>query len=439
MIRLNMSEIEAGTVLSSSSHQTTSDTSGSAAEKNPMSNTGPSSFKLSDQTAEWGVKLWTLTFDLPGEKVNKLNRKVMMEFSSVLSQLEELAKSGTSQVDALVLTSGKPGNFIAGADIEMIQKVRSASEAEELSATGQALMSRWEDLPFPTVAAVGGNALGGGCEWALASTAIVMSDDPSAKIGLPEVMLGLIPGMGGCVRLPQKVGLATAFDMILTGKTLSGERAYRAGIIEAVLPRQNFETDVFRWVKANLKALQSGKRLAKEPKLGGMGGVPGALLEKTPMGRAVIIKKAKEGVLSKTRGRYPAPLEAIEVIQTSGLSYGERLRGSVREKALAREAKGFGTVASTEVSKNLIRIFFLNEGVKKSTGVLSTAVAKPSKVNHAAVLGAGVMGGGIAQLLAEKVISVRMKDLNTQALSAGMHAAAQLFQKQVQKKRINKR
>src|SRR5690606_8712390 len=156
-----------------------------------------------------------------------------------------------------------------------------------------------------------GAALGGGCEFALSCSAIVMSNDPSAKIGMPEVMLGIIPGMGGCVRTPRKVGIATALDLILTGKTLSGERAHRTGLIEAVIPRESFGTSAMNWVRASLAHLRSGKRLAKEPKLGGLGGTMGKMMEGTPIGRSVIFKKARQGVLSRTRGHYPAPLEAI--------------------------------------------------------------------------------------------------------------------------------
>src|SRR5438105_2746696 len=137
-----------------------------------MSNTA---FTLKAETPSANIKLWSLTFDLPGEKVNKLNQKVIEDFAASLDELEKL---GADKIDALILRSGKPGNFIAGADIEMLQNVRSASEAEALSRVGQKLCNRWEDLPFPTIAAVHGAALGGGCEFALASQAIVMSDDP---------------------------------------------------------------------------------------------------------------------------------------------------------------------------------------------------------------------------------------------------------------------
>jgi 3-hydroxyacyl-CoA dehydrogenase/enoyl-CoA hydratase/3-hydroxybutyryl-CoA epimerase len=396
-----------------------------------------SAFRLEDLSARTGAKIWTLTFDLPGEKVNKLGRKVLEEFDGLLNQLAELGKSGA--IEALVLVSGKPGNFIAGADIEMFQQVKTAEDGKELSRTGQKLMSRFEDLPFPTVAAISGVALGGGFEFALTCSAIVMSNDPATKIGLPEVQLGIIPGMGGCVRLPRKVGLATALDLILSSKNLNGERAYKAGVIEAVIPKENFEESALQWVKKNLKALTSGTRLAKEPKLGGMGGAMGSAMEKTALGRAVILKKAREGVISKTKGHYPAPLEAIAVISETGAAYGPRLRGDRRERAMEREAQGFGKMAVTDVSRNLVRLFFMTEAVKKSKGLPPGVSAQVKKVRTGAVLGAGVMGGGIAQLFAEKSIPIRMKDLNTQGLTAGMEQASRIFKSQVKKRRINAR
>jgi len=395
-------------------------------------------FKLEDRSAQLGgTKIWTITFDLPGEKVNKLSRKVMENFDTILPELEKLGSEG--KIDSLVLVSGKPGNFIAGADIDLIQSAKTREEAEALSRMGQKLLDRWEDLPFPTVAAIDGAALGGGCELSLASSAIVMSNDPAARIGLPEVMLGIIPGMGGCVRLPRKVGIATALDMILSSKNLTAERAYKAGLIEAAIPKEDFQGSALKWVKANLKALQSGKRIAKEPKLGGMGGTMGSLMEGNPVGRSVIYKKAREGVMSKTRGHYPAPLEVISVLHDTGAAYGEKLRGKTRERAMEREAEGFGKAAATDVSKNLIRIFFMTEAVKKSKGLQGGKAVDVQPVRSAAVLGAGVMGGGIAQLYAEKGIPARMKDLNAQALALGVQAAGKIFQKQMQRRRINKR
>ncbi len=395
-----------------------------------------SAFQLEDLSSKYGEKIWRLKFDLPGEKVNKFSRTVMGEFEQLIQKLEGMGKSG--EIGALVLVSGKPGNFIAGADIQLIQSAKSAKEAEELARSGQKLLDRWEDLPFPRIVAIDGTCMGGGCELSLASSAILMSNGKGARIGLPEVLLGLIPGMGGCVRMPRKVGIAGALDLILTGKTLNGERAVKAGLAEACLPKENFESSAFAWVKTNIKALQAGKRLAKEPKLGGMGGPMGAMLESV-VGRGVVYSKARDGVLSKTKGHYPAPLEAIETLKATGAAYGEKLRGKAREKAMIREAQGFGKCSATDISKNLIRLFFLTEVVKKSKGLSAHSAAMPHEVRTSGVLGAGVMGGGIAQLLADKTIPSRMKDLNSNALAMGMNSAAKIFKSQLKKRRINQR
>jgi 3-hydroxyacyl-CoA dehydrogenase/enoyl-CoA hydratase/3-hydroxybutyryl-CoA epimerase len=403
---------------------------------NSTETTGSDIFRLEEVGSK--SKIWKLIFDLPGEKVNKLSRKVMADFEGqVLPKLEVMAKEG--RIDAAILVSRKPNNFIAGADIDMIMATRSAEEAEELSKAGHLMMNHWEDLPFPTVAAVDGACLGGGCELSLASTAIVMSDNPSARIGLPEVNLGIIPGSGGCVRLPRKLGIAGALDLILTGKTLNGQKAYKTGLADGFLPRQDFEGSVVKWTEQNMNSLKMGFRIAKDPKLGGVGGPVGIAMEKTFVGRNVIYKKAREGVLSKSRGHYPAPIEAINVLRTNHSECGPKLRGNARNKALAVEARAFGKLAATDVSKNLIRIFFLTEGVKKSKGLPSGVVAEAHPVHAAAVLGAGVMGGGIAQLAADKNIPIRMKDLGAQALTAGIQQATRIFQGSLKRKRINRR
>lgn len=407
----------------------------SRAHRSNPSMSSASAFRLENQSSKFPFKLWTITFDLPGEKVNKFSAGAIAEFEALISELEKKGKAG--EIDVLVMKSGKPGNFIAGADINMIQATKTAEEAYTLARKGQKLLDRWEDLPFPTVVAINGTTMGGGCELSLASTAILMSNDPGARIGLPETMLGVIPGMGGCVRMSRKVGLATALDLILTGKTLTGERAYKGGIAEACLAKENFEESVFAWVSQNLARLKSGERIAKEPKLGGMGGVGGSVLEKTPFGRMFILKKAKDGVMAKTRGHYPAVLEVIQVLSDIGASYGPKIRGSARDKAMEREARGFGKMAATSVSKNLIGLFFQTEAVKKSKGVEGDF--KSYKVERAAVLGAGVMGGGIAQLYADKNIPSRMKDINSKALTLGMQAAGKIFKRQLQKRKLNSR
>ena len=396
-----------------------------------------SALTLENKSSTYGINLYTLTFDLKGEKVNKFSRPVMEEMTTTVSELEKLGRAG--KIDVLVFLSGKPGNFISGADIELIKTAKTAAQSQMLSEQGQAILNRWEDLTFPTVMGINGTCLGGGCELSLASRAIVMSNASGAKIGLPEVMLGFIPGMGGCVRMPQKIGIAQAFDLILTGKSLNGERAYKVGLVDAVLPKENFDESVCQWAKANLAVLKTNKRIARKPALGGAGGVIGTLLEKTPIGRAVIFSQAKKGVLKASKGQYPAPLEAIQVIKEVGTGYEARLRGSVRARAMKREAEGFGRMSTTPISNSLVGLLFLTESIKKATGLSGSAKAEVVPVRSAAVLGAGVMGGGIAQLFAEKDIDIRMKDLNTNALTLGIESANKIFKKQSKRRRITDR
>ncbi len=383
------------------------------------------------------IKVAHVVFDLEGEKVNKFNRLVMNEFAELLSEL----KKNAVKTDVLLLTSGKKGNFIAGADINLIQSARNAEEATELARAGQKLIDLWEDLPFPKVVAIDGTCMGGGCELSLASTAIVISKNPQARIGLPETLLGIIPGMGGCVRMPWKVGIAQSLELILAGKTLVGEKAYKLGLVDALLEKEDFEANTLAWITRELPRLKSGSRIGTEPKLGGIGGLAGSLMESTWAGRKVIFSKARAGVMAKTKGQYPAVLEAIDVIESVGTGYRKFFQGEERDLALKREAQGFGRVAATDISKNLIQLFFMTEAIKKSNGVSVSASTEHAevKIESAGVVGAGVMGGGIAQLFADKGVAVEMKDIASPALELGVASALSLFKKSLKKRAITQR
>jgi 3-hydroxyacyl-CoA dehydrogenase/enoyl-CoA hydratase/3-hydroxybutyryl-CoA epimerase len=239
--------------------------------------------------------------------------------------------------------------------------------------------------------------------------------------------------------MPWKVGIATALDLILSGKTLNGEKAQKAGLADAVVPKENFEENATAFVIRELDRLKRGDRIAREPKFGGMGGMAGKLLENNPLGRSVVFKKAREGVMAKTKGKYPAPLEAIRVIEETGTGFGADFRGDRREQAMKREAEGFGEMAATEVSKNCIRLFFQTEAVKKANGLPEGRAAETRKIESAAVLGAGVMGGGIAHLLADKGVNVRMKDIGLPGLEIGVQSALALFKKSLKRKSISQR
>jgi 3-hydroxyacyl-CoA dehydrogenase/enoyl-CoA hydratase/3-hydroxybutyryl-CoA epimerase len=243
----------------------------------------------------------TLLLDVPGESVNTLSGEVGDEFDRLLTRYEQ-----DPAVKALVLASGKKEGFVAGAKIEMIAGARSAAEAEALSRKAQAGFDRLEKFHKPVVAAIHGACLGGGLEWAMACHYRVASSDPRTSLGLPEVQLGLIPGAGGTQRLPRLVGIATALDLILAGKSVKARKALKLGLVDEAVP-----APLLRQVaQARAVALASGA-LKREAAAGhqahGLEKVQQALLEENPFGRSVLFKQARKQLLKKTRGHYPAP------------------------------------------------------------------------------------------------------------------------------------
>lgn len=361
--------------------------------------------------------LAVLTFDLPGEKVNKFSREVFVELSEWLVRLSQ-----DPRVRALLVVSGKPDVFIAGADIKEFTQVKP-EDASAGSARGQALFEQLARLPFPTVAAINGVCLGGGTEFALACDWRLMSDGPAARIGLPEVRLGIFPAWGGCVRLPRVVGLANALDLILTGKQIDARRAKRIGLVDEAVPAPIFDEYARRFARSKIGA---GKRVLRPTRLT----AAERALEATPIGRKIILKKAREKVLEQTGGHYPAPLEALAVI--------EETSGKPIEVALEVESRRIANVFGGEVQRNLLDIFFATEQVKKESGVDDPNV-RPRDVTRLGVLGAGLMGGGIAQLAADRGIPARMKDIEPTALAQGYKAAAKIWKEAVARRRLSPR
>jgi len=359
-------------------------------------------------------RLATLTFDLPGKRVNVFTRAALEELEKVLGEV-----AARQDIGCLILLSGKaPGNFIAGADVEEIARVSDPQEAEAGSRVGHRLFAAWEALPFPTVAAIRGGCLGGGTELSLASTYRVASDGASTRIGLPEVRLGIIPGWGGSTRLPRLIGIPDALDLILTGKTVAGRKALKLGLVDALLPDARFLDCVRDF------ALERVGR--KREKGGGGVDLKELFLEKNPLGRKVIFDQARKKTLEQTRGHYPAPLRAIEVVRV-GIEDGRRA-------GFEAEARALADLAITRTCKNLVHVFHLTEESKRGTGLPDGA---PREVRRTAVLGAGVMGGGIAHLISQETgLPVRMKDVHTEALTSGMSHAAGLFERQLKRHRL---
>jgi 3-hydroxyacyl-CoA dehydrogenase / enoyl-CoA hydratase / 3-hydroxybutyryl-CoA epimerase len=346
-----------------------------------------------------------LWFDLPGEKVNKFSSTVLREFSSILDQI------GSSDLKKLIIASRKNGIYIAGADVTEFTTVTGPDQAKAYVLLGQEVFTKLSKLPQVTVAAIDGACVGGGCEMALSCDWRVATDSPKTTIGLPEVKLGIFPAWGGTSKLPRLIGLPGALDIILQGKTLNGKRAKKAGLVDEVV-----EAGVLMDVAK--KFADKGKRR-----------LPGRTkfyIEGNPLARNLIFSKARKAVLAQTKGHYPAPLKAIDVMEYA-MSAGV-------EKGMVREAEEAASLVSNEVAKNLVQLFFLMEESKKDP-----IAAKPKPVEVAGVLGAGIMGGGIAQIVADKTdADVRMRDIAWPAISGGMKAAAKIWKKKVERKRMTR-
>jgi len=368
----------------------------------------PDSIRLKPE----GEIVW-VELDLPGEKANKFSSGVLLRLRQIIAEL------GKSTYKAAIFVSRKNNIFIAGADIEEIKGLKTAQEAEDACNIGQTIYNELENLQIPIIAAIHGACVGGGCEFVLACDYRICTNDPSTKIGLPEVNLGVIPGFGGTQRLPRVIGLQNSLDIILAGKTVPGAKALKSGLVDQCVPKEILE-EIAR--KVAKEAIEKGKRQKRFKPQGFMN----VLLE-NPLGNQVVFHQARKALLAQTKGNYPAPEKALEVVKKT---YGMKL-----EKGLKIERQAFGEMAITDVSKNLINLFFMTEMVKKSTGVSGNVT--PHKVEAVAVLGAGTMGGGIAQLAAEKEISVRLKDVNFEAIGKGLRAAQDIFSKALKRKKIN--
>jgi len=348
-----------------------------------------------------------LTLDLPGEKLNTLGKGLIAEFDEILDEIGR-----DDAVRAVVVRSGKPDSFVAGADIKDFTRIRSAEEGEALSRAAHAVFDRVEGCRVPVVAAIHGTCLGGGTELALACRYRVASDDPKTAIGLPEVMLGLVPGAGGTQRLPRLVGLATALDLILSGRTLKGGRAAKAGLVDEVCPAPIL-LDV---AKRAALGLAEGRLVPKRP------GVP--LRER--LLRPVVFWRAKASVLAKTAGHYPAPLAAVELVKQG--------TATSQAEGLKLEAKAFGALATGDVSRSLVSVFFATQEIKKDAGY--PAGTKASEVQKLGVLGAGLMGAGIAGAAADAGVAVRMKDATLEALGRGLGHVRGIWDERRQRRRL---
>jgi 3-hydroxyacyl-CoA dehydrogenase/enoyl-CoA hydratase/3-hydroxybutyryl-CoA epimerase len=357
-----------------------------------------------------------VAIDLASEKVNKFSAEVMAELGELVRTLQ-----GMNEVRAVAFTSAKPGVFIAGADIRELAEIHERSDALAKAHAGQRLFQRLAELPMPTVAVIDGACMGGGLEFALACTYRVVADEDKTALALPEVTLGIIPGWGGTQRLPRLIGPAAALEMILGGRPVNARKAIKIGLADACAARAFLADEVRAFIERILRP--GGAQAVRERRPHGW---RRRLLEGNPLGRLLLFRSASAELQRKTRGLLPAPRAALEVVQAT--------IGADLASGLEVEAERFADLATTPTCKALIDCFFANEAVRKE-GAPAARTAPEGKAAarelHAAVLGAGVMGGGIAWAFARHGMAVRLKDLAWEAVAKGLKTASDYNQQLV--------
>ncbi|XP_045487559.1 trifunctional enzyme subunit alpha, mitochondrial [Pieris rapae] len=370
--------------------------------------------------------VYVITLDSPNVKVNSLNTAVMDEVKGIINEIET-----NPSIEAAVLISGKPGCFIAGADIGMIESCKTKEDVVALAKNGHAIFKQMESSKKPYIAAIQGSCLGGGLETALACHYRIAVKDSKTGFALPEVMLGLLPGGGGTQRLPKLTSVPTTLDLALTGKTVKADKAKKLGIVDLlvsplgpglVTPQENTMKYLEQVAIQVAKDIASGK-IKTERKKGMMDKIMATAMQ-WEFVKNMIFNKAKEQVMKASNGLYPAPLKILEVVRT-GVD-----KGPVA--GYEAEAQGFGELAMTPQSKGLIGLFRGQTECKKNR------FGKPkTSVKTIGVLGAGLMGAGIVQVSIDKGYNVVLKDATTAGLYRGMGQIQNGLANAVKRKRIS--
>ncbi|MES2673614.1 MAG: fatty acid oxidation complex subunit alpha FadB [Pseudomonadota bacterium] len=353
-----------------------------------------------------------IIFDLQGESVNKFNLLAVAELEQVLSLLEQ-----ATDIKGLLVTSAKDV-FIVGADVMEFGTVFAAGPEQIIGhlANNNRNNCRLEDLPFPTVVAINGIALGGGLEFCLACDYRIASTN-ATKIGLPETKLGIIPGWGGTVRLPRVAGLDTAVEWISGGKENTAEQALAARVVDAVVePTKLREAALFTLTETiNGKFNYQARRTQKK-----------APLQLNIMESMLAFETSKAFVGAQAGRNYPAPVTAIKAMQKAA--------DKSRDEALQIEAEAFAKMAQTPAAQSLVGLFVSEQLLgKKAKGWEKKA---DKKIARAAVLGAGIMGGGIAYQSASRGVPIKMKDIAQKGIDLGLSEANKLLSKRVERKKM---
>ncbi len=345
----------------------------------------------------------TVWMDQPGSEVNTLSVAMLDDFRGLLDTIED-----NDDIKAAVLISRKPNCFIAGADIKEFQKMESSEEAVKLSREGNQILTRLSQLKKPVIAAINGACLGGGLEVAMACHYRIATTDEKTVFGLPEMKLGLLPGGGGTQRIIKLTSLRYGLDALLTGKNIYPYSAKKNGLVDELIHKEGL-------YQAALKQAHSPiKRRPKKQSL-----VDKAL--STSLGRNYVLKKARETVMKKTRGNYPAPLKILDCVEI-GLEDG-------MQAGLEAEAMAFGELHSSPESQNLIRLFLAIQDNKKLKNNNKT-----ENTDAITMIGAGFMGAGITEVSIKNDYHVILKDINPEGIASALKTIWDDFTKLVRKK-----
>ncbi len=358
-----------------------------------------------------------VVFDRPNESVNLLSAELLDELGRQLD-----AARARADVRGVLFSSAKPRMFIAGMDVDQIASVTEAYRGAEAARFGQSVFQRIADLGKPSACAINGTCMGGGTELALACTFRLAADDRTLRIGLPEVQLGIIPGFGGTQRLPRLVGLVPSLDMILAGRRLDSRQARKIGLVDMIVPPAYLEREALGLLK---RALASGTEATvasiRKPRPW-----TAKLVENvTPLRKLVLDQARKRAAKRANPKHYPAPFRALELIETA--------MTRPLPEGLDLEARVEGELIPTATSKNLIWLFKSQSALKSDNGGFDV---NPRRVKRVAVVGAGIMGGGIAQLAADRGIPVRLRDIRGDAILTALKTARGVWDRRLRQRRI---
>ncbi|MBF0692876.1 fatty acid oxidation complex subunit alpha FadB [Providencia alcalifaciens] len=350
-----------------------------------------------------------LVFNSSGP-INKLDTHTVASLDEAVAILEQ-----QSDLQGVILRSDKPA-FIVGADIKEFLSLFEASKETLSDWLGYAnsIFNRLEDLPVPTISAINGYALGGGCECVLATDFRIAS--PDARIGLPETKLGIMPGFGGSVRLPRLIGLDSALEIITAGKDVSGPQALKLGLVDAVIETEKLPQAALQIIEQAISGALDWRQV-RQPKL--------EPLKLSALEQAMSFNVAKGMVYQVAGKHYPAPMSAVNTI--------EKAANCTREEALKHETAAFVPLAHSDVARALVSVFLNDQSVKSTSKKIAGSATAPTQ---AAVLGAGIMGGGIAYQSASKGVPVLMKDISDKSLDLGVNEAKKLLNGQFERGKI---